>query len=274
MGLLPPRARPVAGPIDGARTASAGSATTGSTCASALALWNTQRPDPEGASLRAHQLRGQPRRGREGVLVGARLDAHPLVHAVALQVSARASSPTPSWSTGTAAAAVTSTSSSWSTPGCSTSDRYFDVEIDVRQGRARRHLHLIDVTNRGPDSAPLHILPTLWFRNTWSWGRDNRHPQLARRRRTTSSSRRTALLGTRWLVCDGDAPISLFCENETNARAALRASTTRRRSPRTASTITSSTAPTTVNPTQFGTKAPPGTASTCRPVRPVRSACD
>ena len=54
----------------------------------ALALWNTQRPDPEGAPLRPDERRGQPRRGRQGVLVGARLDAHPLVHAVALQVPA------------------------------------------------------------------------------------------------------------------------------------------------------------------------------------------
>ena len=46
----------------------------------------------------------------------------------------------------------------------------------VRQGGARRHLIRISAANRGPEPAPLHLLPTLWFRNTWSWGRDDRRP--------------------------------------------------------------------------------------------------
>ena len=53
----------------------------------ALALWNERDPDPEGAHVRPHQQRGQPRRGREGVLLLRRQHAHALVHEVPLQVS-------------------------------------------------------------------------------------------------------------------------------------------------------------------------------------------
>ena len=64
----------------------------------ALALWNEQRPDPQGAALRAHQQRGQSRRGRQGVLLLPRLDADALVHEVPLQVSAaRVPVPRISW---------------------------------------------------------------------------------------------------------------------------------------------------------------------------------
>ena len=50
-------------------------------------------------------------------------------------------------------------------------DRYFDVVGRVRQGRPDDILIRITVANRGPETATLHLLPTLWFRNTWSWGR-------------------------------------------------------------------------------------------------------
>ena len=59
--------------------------------------------------------------------------------------------------------------------------RYFDVEITYAKGAPDDICIVIEASNRGPESAPLHILPTLWFRNTWSWGRDDRHPQLPRR---------------------------------------------------------------------------------------------
>jgi len=54
-------------------------------------------------------------------------------------------------------------------------DRYFDVFAEVRQSRDRRHSDPDHGTfNRGPDAATLHLLPTLWYRNTWSWGRPGR----------------------------------------------------------------------------------------------------
>src|SRR5208282_1899518 len=50
-------------------------------------------------------------------------------------------------------------------------NRYFDIEIEYLKASPEDILIQITATNRGPDPAPLHILPTLWFRNTWSWGR-------------------------------------------------------------------------------------------------------
>ena len=94
--------------------------------------------------------------------------------------------------------------------------RYFDVEITYAKGAPDDICILIEASNRGPESAPLHILPTLWFRNTWSWGRDNRHPQLRAVAHNVIETTHGSL-GTRWLVCDGE-PRLVFCENETNAR--------------------------------------------------------
>ena len=51
-------------------------------------------------------------------------------------------------------------------------DRYFDVFVEYAKGDVEDILIRITAINRGPDPARLHILPTVWFRNTWSWGRD------------------------------------------------------------------------------------------------------
>ena len=51
-------------------------------------------------------------------------------------------------------------------------DRYFDVEVEYAKVTPDDLLIRIKATNRGQEAAPLHVLPTLWFRNTWSWGRD------------------------------------------------------------------------------------------------------
>jgi hypothetical protein len=57
-------------------------------------------------------------------------------------------------------------------------NRYFDVELTYAKVSPDDICIRIDCTNRGPDRAALQVLPTLWFRNTWAWGRDDRHPQL------------------------------------------------------------------------------------------------
>ena len=76
---------------------------------------------------------------------------------------------------------------------------------------------LVTAHNRGPDAATLHLLPTLWFRNTWSWGAATRKPTL--RPPTPTAPRRRAPshpeLGEWMLQADDAAPL-LFCENETN----------------------------------------------------------
>ena len=58
-------------------------------------------------------------------------------------------------------------------------DRYFDVVVEYAKGAPDDILMLVTAYNRGPDAATLHLLPTLWFRNTWSWGDDVPKPTLA-----------------------------------------------------------------------------------------------
>jgi hypothetical protein len=96
-------------------------------------------------------------------------------------------------------------------------DRYFDVFIEYAKAGPDDILMRIEATNRGPDAAALHLLPTVWFRNTWSWGLDDRKPRL---RRDAAAEVAAIKLdhfyyGTRWLYCEG-APKLLFTENETN----------------------------------------------------------
>src|SRR5919199_354753 len=59
-------------------------------------------------------------------------------------------------------------------------DRYFDVQVEYAKAAPDDLLIRISVTNRGPDPAPLHLLPTLWCRNTWAWGRHEGRPVLRR----------------------------------------------------------------------------------------------
>ncbi len=79
---------------------------------------------------------------------------------------------------------------------------------------------MITATNRGPDPADLDLLPTLWFRNTWSWEPGTSRPQLRARAAEGGHAVVTAehpTLGRRWLLCEG-APELLVTENETNAQ--------------------------------------------------------
>ena len=96
-------------------------------------------------------------------------------------------------------------------------NRYFDVFIEYAKATPDDILIRIEAINRGPEPAELHLLPTLWFRNTWSWGLDERKPRL--RRDTTAEVAAIKLdhyyYGTRWLYCEG-APELLFIDNETN----------------------------------------------------------
>ena len=58
-------------------------------------------------------------------------------------------------------------------------DRYFDVVVEYAKSSPEECFVQITVTNRGPESAPIHLLPTLWFRNTWTWWPDKGKPPLA-----------------------------------------------------------------------------------------------
>ncbi len=95
-------------------------------------------------------------------------------------------------------------------------DRYFDVFVEYAKEGPEDILIRITVHNRGPEAARLRVLPTLWFRNTWSWGEDDRKPSL----REVGPGAIQAThheLGEYWLHCDG-APELLFTENESNAQ--------------------------------------------------------
>ena len=95
-------------------------------------------------------------------------------------------------------------------------DRYFDVQLTYAKVSPHDICIVVECTNRGPDPAPLHVLPTLWFRNTWSWGRDDRHPWLQLDGDHVEASH--GLLGQRWLAAEGiEADGWLFCDNESNA---------------------------------------------------------
>jgi hypothetical protein len=93
-------------------------------------------------------------------------------------------------------------------------DRYFDVFVEYAKADPEDLLIRISAHNRGPESAPLHLLPTLWFRNTWSWGDGSPKPTLRESNGTVVASHPE--LGEYTLSCEGRATL-LFTENESNA---------------------------------------------------------
>jgi hypothetical protein len=97
-------------------------------------------------------------------------------------------------------------------------DRYFDVFVEYAKATPSDILIQITLCNRGPDSAALHVLPTLWFRNTWTWWPEQPKPSLREVKgndgvATVAASH--AELGDYFLQCEG-GPRLLFTENETN----------------------------------------------------------
>jgi len=96
-------------------------------------------------------------------------------------------------------------------------DRYFDVFVEYAKASPEDILVRITVCNRGPEPATLHVLPTLWFRNVWSWGGHVDRPVLQRLDRDAGGVIAAAHsdLGERFLHCEGTAAL-LFTENETN----------------------------------------------------------
>jgi hypothetical protein len=96
--------------------------------------------------------------------------------------------------------------------------RYFDVFVEYAKADVEDILIKITAINRGPEYASLKILPSVWFRNTWSWGKDLRRPMV--RASTSVPGSVCAELqhwqyGKRWLLAAGH-PELLFTENETN----------------------------------------------------------
>jgi len=99
-------------------------------------------------------------------------------------------------------------------------DRYFDVFVEYAKASPEDILVQITIENRGDMAAALHLLPTLWFRNLWSWDGSIARPRMNRIPLPPSISvvqAADAALGKRYLYCDGGVPL-LFTENETNTQ--------------------------------------------------------
>ncbi len=93
-------------------------------------------------------------------------------------------------------------------------DRYWDVTVEYFKAAPDDILVEIGARNRGPDAERLHVLPQLWFRNTWSWGAQGEKPTLAAEADGSIVARHAAL-GTYRLYAEANRGL-LFCENETN----------------------------------------------------------
>ena len=92
-------------------------------------------------------------------------------------------------------------------------DRYFDVDIEYAKAGADDILLRLTISNRGPDEAAIHVLPQVWFRNTWSWVPDGAKPSLERAGDDVVVNHE--MLGAYVIHFDGPDEIK-FCENETN----------------------------------------------------------
>jgi hypothetical protein len=112
--------------------------------------------------------------------------------------------------------------------GAFNENRYFDVFAEYAKASAEDILIKITALNRGPVEATLSLLPTIWFRNTWSWGNNSYRPSLSALGNLAipkeygipgaaviEINHRT--YGKRWLLCEGE-PELLFTENDTNAQ--------------------------------------------------------
>jgi Mannosylglycerate hydrolase MGH1-like glycoside hydrolase domain len=97
-------------------------------------------------------------------------------------------------------------------------DRYFDVVVEYAKQGPDDIVMLVTAHNRGPEAATLHLLPTLWFRNTWAWGDDVAKPAIDAVEDVTgvaAARARHPELGEWLLRADAGAEL-LFCDNETN----------------------------------------------------------
>jgi hypothetical protein len=129
--------------------------------------------------------------------------------------------------------------------------RYWEITVDYAKAGPEELLARITVRNAGPENATIDVLPTLWFRNTWSWEIDARKPSIRREHGALVAEHDR--LG-RVVLSSSGAPEALFCENETNSvRLFGVPSTTRYPKDGIADHVVNGAA--TVNPAQAGTKA-------------------
>ncbi|HLX93299.1 MAG TPA: hypothetical protein VKR32_16555 [Puia sp.] len=99
--------------------------------------------------------------------------------------------------------------------GIFSNDQYFDVFVEYAKAAADDILVKVSIVNRGKDAASVMILPTVWFRNTWSWGYDADKPEMFAINENTVEMQHKQL--GKWRVYCEHAGDLLFCENETNS---------------------------------------------------------
>src|SRR5215469_7891279 len=92
-------------------------------------------------------------------------------------------------------------------------DRYFDVDIEYAKAAVEDILMRVTVTNRGPEAAEIHVLPQVWYRNTWSWYKAGRKPSLERLGQNVLVHHEK--LGEHVVQFEHVDEI-VFCDNETN----------------------------------------------------------
>jgi hypothetical protein len=102
-------------------------------------------------------------------------------------------------------------------------DRFFDVQVTYAKADPEDVCIVVTATNHGPEAAPLHLLPQVWFRNTWSWGREHRQGVISQLQAPTFTvggmeavEAEHGFLGRYVLAAEG-SPHVLCCDNETDA---------------------------------------------------------
>ncbi len=98
-------------------------------------------------------------------------------------------------------------------------DKYFDVFVEYAKDDYDDICIKITAKNRASEAAPLHLLPTVWFRNTWSWFESAGKPLMQEAdidaKNLSAIQLKEKTRGIYWLLCEGSSQL-LFCENETN----------------------------------------------------------
>ena len=193
-----------------------------------VGLLERPRSDSEGAPLRPQRPAGQSRRGRQGVLLLPRFHADALLHEVPVQVSAGRVSLLACARWMETAPARAGPEFELIDTGIFDQDRYFDIFIEYAKADRGRHPDSrVTVANRGPEPATLHLLPTLWFRNTWSGATADTALRSWSARTRIPSRLENRSLGVVQVLASTVIPPLLFTENETNARALWNLTTAR-----------------------------------------------
>ena len=144
----------------------------------AIALWNGRDPILKERLFGLTNSEGNHGEDVEGILLLPRQHADALLHEVSLQVSRKREFPYRDLIETNRKRSREELEYELLDTGIFDDDRYFDVFVEYAKAAPEDILIRITVHNRGPETAKLHLLPTLWFRNTWSWEEDVAKPFL------------------------------------------------------------------------------------------------